>query len=41
MTPDQRAHNRFFAAVERDLQLRHVPFGKAELAEFSSGTSGP
>jgi hypothetical protein len=24
----------FFAAVERDLQLRHVPFDKAELASF-------
>jgi hypothetical protein len=24
----------FFLAVERDLQLRHVPFDKAELVEF-------
>ncbi len=24
----------FFAAVERDLQLRHVPFDQAELRDF-------
>ena len=34
MTPDQRSHAHFFALVERDLQLRHVPFDKAELAAF-------
>jgi hypothetical protein len=34
MTPNQRAHKRFFRLVERDLQLRHVPFDKAELAAF-------
>jgi hypothetical protein len=33
-TPDQRSHNRFFALVERDLQLRHVPFDQGELRAF-------
>jgi hypothetical protein len=27
----------FLAAVERDLQLRHVPFDQAELRQFLEG----
>jgi hypothetical protein len=34
MTPDQRAHNRFFALVEADLRLPHVLFDRWQLEEF-------